>query len=606
MRISGVRGDPPPATTKVALNYQGGFRSTTTLYLAGLDIEEKAALVRDGRCGRRCQEAGTPSLRSRCRCCAPTNRTRPPTRRRSPSCGSPSRIPTSARSAGPSSGASPNWPWRPTRGSSVVVRPRARPPTGFTGRRSYPPRWCGRRWWWGWPPAASDRWWSRCSLPIRRSSPTCRHHATAVEGLGGAATTRVPLGRLAGARSGDKGGNANLGVWARTDQAYRWLAAFLTVERLQELLPETAALQVDVTICPTARPQLRDRRSARRRGRRQHPPRTRRPRASASGCGPASSTSPRTSCRERSHRRVSQSLPGRRRGRHLDDGPAGQPQRPDPGLAGRPRRRPGRRRRRPGRAGGGADPHRSGVLRRSGPIRRARRRSPASGWRRSWPPSRTRPKPIVARSAVTAWAAASAWPPPATCPSRPKRRASGSPRSASAWRPPSSRSCACRSCGERMPWSCSSPVSGISGPGGPGRLINRAVPDADLDSDVAGLTAQLCGRRAVGPGRRQAAGLRRPGARPGGRLRPDRPLSPERCSRPRRRPRVWPRFGKTAPFVGAVVAGLEVAGQLPERSVAVARRFPGQAEHPLGQDVVLDLVGAAGDRLGRAPTPAPR
>ncbi len=45
VRISGVRGDSPPATAKVALNYQGGWRSTLTLYLTGLDIEEKAALV---------------------------------------------------------------------------------------------------------------------------------------------------------------------------------------------------------------------------------------------------------------------------------------------------------------------------------------------------------------------------------------------------------------------------------------------------------------------------------------------------------------------------------------------------------------------------------
>ena len=44
VRVSGVRGDSPPATAKVALNYQGGWRSTLTLYLTGLDIEEKAAL----------------------------------------------------------------------------------------------------------------------------------------------------------------------------------------------------------------------------------------------------------------------------------------------------------------------------------------------------------------------------------------------------------------------------------------------------------------------------------------------------------------------------------------------------------------------------------
>ena len=45
VRISGVVGGSPPATAKVALNYAGGWRSTLTLYLTGLDIEEKAALV---------------------------------------------------------------------------------------------------------------------------------------------------------------------------------------------------------------------------------------------------------------------------------------------------------------------------------------------------------------------------------------------------------------------------------------------------------------------------------------------------------------------------------------------------------------------------------
>jgi hypothetical protein len=61
------------------------------------------------------------------------------------------------------------------------------------------------------------------------------------------------LGRIAGARSGDKGGNANLGVWARRDDAYRWLAAFLTVARVQELLPETASLHVERYDLPNLR-----------------------------------------------------------------------------------------------------------------------------------------------------------------------------------------------------------------------------------------------------------------------------------------------------------------------------------------------------------------
>jgi hypothetical protein len=58
-------------------------------------------------------------------------------------------------------------------------------------------------------------------------------------------TRRAPLGSVIGARSGDKGGNANLGVWARSTAAYGWLDWFLSTERLKELLPETAAFDVD-------------------------------------------------------------------------------------------------------------------------------------------------------------------------------------------------------------------------------------------------------------------------------------------------------------------------------------------------------------------------
>jgi hypothetical protein len=55
---------------------------------------------------------------------------------------------------------------------------------------------------------------------------------------------RAPLGRVFGARSGDKGGTANVGVWARTDEAYRFLEGFLTVERFRELIPEARGLDV--------------------------------------------------------------------------------------------------------------------------------------------------------------------------------------------------------------------------------------------------------------------------------------------------------------------------------------------------------------------------
>ena len=55
----------------------------------------------------------------------------------------------------------------------------------------------------------------------------------------------IPFGRLFGTRSGDKGGCANLGVWAKNDEAYGFLHTFLTIERLKALLPDTAEFEID-------------------------------------------------------------------------------------------------------------------------------------------------------------------------------------------------------------------------------------------------------------------------------------------------------------------------------------------------------------------------
>ncbi|WP_017598002.1 acyclic terpene utilization AtuA family protein [Nocardiopsis lucentensis] len=67
------------------------------------------------------------------------------------------------------------------------------------------------------------------------------------------AARTAPLGLVLGARSGDKGADANVGVWARTDLGWRWLAHELTVDRLRELLPETADLKVTRHVLPNLR-----------------------------------------------------------------------------------------------------------------------------------------------------------------------------------------------------------------------------------------------------------------------------------------------------------------------------------------------------------------
>jgi hypothetical protein len=67
----------------------------------------------------------------------------------------------------------------------------------------------------------------------------------AARALSSTDTLLRPLGLLCGARSGDKGGNANIGVWTEDDDAYAWLETFLSVEKLKSLLPEAQALRVD-------------------------------------------------------------------------------------------------------------------------------------------------------------------------------------------------------------------------------------------------------------------------------------------------------------------------------------------------------------------------
>src|SRR5262249_51679268 len=84
------------------------------------------------------------------------------------------------------------------------------------------------------PPAGAAARPSRVDPPTAPSGP-----------IPGGRTREAPLGTVCGARSGDKGGNANVGLWVRTPEAYRWLVDFLTADRLRALLPEARTLGVE-------------------------------------------------------------------------------------------------------------------------------------------------------------------------------------------------------------------------------------------------------------------------------------------------------------------------------------------------------------------------
>src|SRR5699024_10417497 len=89
-----------------------------------------------------------------------------------------------------------------------------------------------------------------CTVSLARQVPY-----QAPETVVAGPTVREPLGALVHARSGDKGGDANLGVWVGADhpdrqRAYAWLATYLTPERVGELLPETQGLDIRIHRLP--------------------------------------------------------------------------------------------------------------------------------------------------------------------------------------------------------------------------------------------------------------------------------------------------------------------------------------------------------------------
>jgi hypothetical protein len=239
VRLSGTRGEPAPDRLKVAINYLGGFRNSMSFVLTGLDIEAKAAMAEtalfDRLGGREQFQSADTHLVGHPTPDPPSAEESVAELRITVKDPDPSKVGRAFSSAAIELTLA-NYP-----GCYTTTPPTDATPYGIywpalvradlvdqtvvlnDGRRLVIKRAPG--------PAPNP--------PLDAPNPP----GSAPVPLGGP-TTPVPLGRVFGARSGDKGGNANVGMWARNEPAYRFLVGFLTVEKFRELIPEARDLAV--------------------------------------------------------------------------------------------------------------------------------------------------------------------------------------------------------------------------------------------------------------------------------------------------------------------------------------------------------------------------
>ncbi|BDT93722.1 MULTISPECIES: acyclic terpene utilization AtuA family protein [Nocardia] len=243
VRISGVTGEAPPPRLKVSLNTLGGFRNEMEFVLTGLDIEAKAALA------QRQLESWLPTR--------PAELSWTLARLDRPDAATEEQASALLRCV--VRDPDPNKVGRAFSNVAVELALASYPGCSFTtlpGNGSpygvFTPGFVDAA---EVPHTAVLPDGTRVDVAPATETTELADVAEppAPEPLPAGDTRRVPLGTIALARSGDKGGDANIGVWVRTDEQWRWLAHTLTVARVKELLPEAASLTVTRHVLPNLR-----------------------------------------------------------------------------------------------------------------------------------------------------------------------------------------------------------------------------------------------------------------------------------------------------------------------------------------------------------------
>ena len=245
VRVAGVRGEAPPTTLKVTANLDAGWRNSMTLALTGAQVTEKARFAAEA------VWAGVPGGRG-------------------------AFVETAEDLSGDLTGGGMAYLRLAVRGDDEQAVGRA-----FSGAvvetslSSYPGTFFTSA-----PSGAQGvaRYWPttvaasavtpriECEGTVVEPTPAASTGAVAREpqsapelpaearaSAGPAELTRVLLGILLGARSGDKGGDANVGVWADEDDVAKWLQSEFTTDAFRALLPELAGFEVDRYPLPNLR-----------------------------------------------------------------------------------------------------------------------------------------------------------------------------------------------------------------------------------------------------------------------------------------------------------------------------------------------------------------
>jgi hypothetical protein len=235
-KITGVKGEPPPATTKVCINNAGNYRNSMTIVLTGLDIEKKAKIFEDalfdslGGRGKFAVE-NVQLIRS--------DKEDPQSNDEAFAYLRVSVMDPDAKKVAKFSakivelglanipGFTATAP--PTKGGPAIVH---------------------------WPTLISTRHIQQKVMLEEKvvmvdsvlpdpAAPVPDAKEITIPPLPAGKMIRMPLGRVFATRSGDKGGNANLGIWAKTPEAFAFLREFLTTKKLKELLRDMSGFEME-------------------------------------------------------------------------------------------------------------------------------------------------------------------------------------------------------------------------------------------------------------------------------------------------------------------------------------------------------------------------